>query len=467
MEHSVDRDAAALLRFVDASPSPYHAVATARAALVAAGFVELAETQEWPGEPGRYVVVREGSLAAWSTVHLPATAPAPGSAAAPGSAGSPAAPVPAFRLVGAHTDSPNLRVRPQPDVTRLGWDQLGLEAYGGALLNSWLDRDLGLSGRVAVRAGARQGDAAPHGVQLLLWRHDEPLLRIPQLAIHLERGVNENGLTLNPQAHLVPVWGATGAAPAFRDWLAEQLDVPPADVLAWDLMTHDLTASTRLGRTGDLIAAPRLDNLGSCWAGTQALVEACERIAAGGTTAATGGAPYVPLLVLFDHEEVGSRTNRGGDSQFLPAVLERIVLARGGDRQDVLRSLAGSLICSADMAHAVHPNYADRAEPQHQVLLGHGPAVKVNSKARYASDATGIAAARLAAEQAGVPLQAFVTRGDMPCGSTIGPMSASLTGAVTVDVGAPMLSMHSARELTGAADMAAYAALLTAFLAPA
>ena len=174
-----------------------------------------------------------------------------------------------------------------------------------------------------------------------------------------------------------------------------------------------------------------------------------------------------PLLVLFDHEEVGSTTNRGADSQFLPAVWERIVRAGGGDRDAALRAFAGSLVCSADMAHAVHPNYAERSEPHHQVRLGEGPAVKVNSKARYASDATGIAAVRLAAERAGVGLQAFVTRGDLPCGSTIGPMTAALTGAVTVDVGAPMLSMHSARELTGVADVADYRALLTAFLAPA
>jgi len=259
------------------------------------------------------------------------------------------------------------------------------------------------------------------------------------------------------------VWGATGSAPDFRSWLAGELDLAPEAVLAWDLMTHDLTPAARLGRVQDLIAAPRLDNLASAYAGCRALIAACERRASG----ATGRTPYVPLLVLFDHEEVGSTTNRGGDSQFLPAVLERIVLARGGERADVLRALAGSLVCSADMAHAVHPNYAERLDPQHHVLVGGGPAVKVNSKARYASDATGIAAARLAAEQAGVGLQTFVSRGDLPCGSTIGPMTAALTGAITVDVGAPMLSMHSARELMAAADVPPYVALLTAFLAPA
>ena len=458
-------EADGLLAYVDAAPSPYHAVAAVRDRLREAGFTELEETAAWPSAPGRYVVLREGSLAAWSTEHLEAvgSAGSAGSAGGAGSAGSAgsaggAGPATPFRIVGGHTDSPNLRVKPRPDLARLGWDQLALEVYGGPLLNSWLDRDLGLSGRVLVR-----DPGTAYGARALLWRHDEPLLRIPQLAIHLDRGVTEHGLTLNPQTHLVPVWGATGSAPDFRSWLAGELDLAPEAVLAWDLMTHDLTPAARLGRVQDLIAAPRLDNLASAYAGCRALIAACERRASGGA----GRTPYVPLLVLFDHEEVGSTTNRGGDSQFLPAVLERIVLARGGERADVLRALAGSLVCSADMAHAVHPNYAERLDPQHHVLVGGGPAVKVNSKARYASDATGIAAARLAAEQAGVGLQTFVSRGDLPCGSTIGPMTAALTGAITVDVGAPMLSMHSARELMAAADVPPYVALLTAFLAPA
>ena len=442
MERSADQAAAGLAEFIDAAPSPYHAVDLVRTRLLAAGFTELAETGAWPGEPGRYVVVREGSIAAWSSEHLDAGA----SGALP------------FRVVGGHTDSPNLRVRPQPDLARLGWDQVDVEVYGGPLLNSWLDRDLGLSGRVAVR------DAdAPHGVAIRLWCHDAPLLRIPQLAIHLDRAIGEAGLQLNPQTQLVPVWGATGAAPAFRDWLAGRLEVAAGDVLGWDLMTHDLTPSARLGHAGDLLAAPRLDNLATAYAGCQALLAAVADLAAGPPPRS----PYVPLLVLFDHEEVGSTTNRGGDSQFLPAVLERIVRAGGGDRSDALRAFAGSVVCSADMAHAVHPNYPERHEPAHLVHVGGGPALKVNGRARYASDATGIAVARLAAEQAGVGLQSFVSRGDMPCGSTIGPMTAALTGAVTVDVGAPMLSMHSARELMGVADIAPYVALLAAFLAPA
>ncbi|GAB78504.1 aspartyl aminopeptidase [Austwickia chelonae] len=446
MEFTVDTESAGLCRFIDASPSPFHAVDTVRSLLVDAGFVALDESGRWPDAPGNYLAVREGSLIAWSTAHLDA---------ADGTQGH----VP-FRVVGGHTDSPNLRIAPRPDLSRLGWDQLGVEVYGGPLLNSWLDRDLGLSGRLLVR-----DTTTDRGVRDLLWRTDEPMLRVPQLAIHLDRGATSDGLVLNPQYHLTPVWGATGEAPSFHQWLAEQAQVEADDLLGWDVMTHDLTPSRRIGRTGDLIAAPRIDNLGSCYAGTRALIDTVERIAAG-RTGATAGRPYVPVLVLFDHEEIGSVTNRGGDSQFLPALLERITLTLGGDRQDFLRALSGSVICSADMAHAVHPNYADRSEPQHQLWVGQGPAVKINARGRYATDAAGVACLRLAAEQAEVRLQSFISRKDMPCGSTIGPVSASLTGAVTVDVGTPMLSMHSARELVGAADITDYVSLLAAFMAP-
>ncbi|WP_168582526.1 M18 family aminopeptidase [Gephyromycinifex aptenodytis] len=430
---TLDEHAQGLASFIDASPSPFHAVQEAARLLEQAGFTPAAETEAWPSEPGRFYLTREGSIAAWSTVDVAAGAAAP------------------FRVVGGHTDSPNLRISPQPERSSAGWDQLIVEVYGGALLNSWLDRDLGLSGRVAVREGS--------GVTFPLIKVDEPVLRVPQLAIHLERDVN-NGLALNPQTQLSPVWGAGGDAPSFAAYLAELVGAAEHNVLGWDVMTHDLSPSRRIGRTGDLLAAPRLDNLGTAYAGTRALIDAVAALEQGGEHR------HIPLLVLFDHEEIGSTTNRGGFSTFLPAVLERIVLGRGGNREDYLRALAGSLICSADMAHATHPNYPEKHEPAHQVQINGGPVLKVNAKGRYASDASGAAAFALACEQAGVPMQVFRSRGDMPCGSTIGPMSAALTGAVTVDVGAPMLSMHSARELTGARDPGMYVAALTAVLAP-
>lgn len=440
----IDYEASArdLCTFVDASPSPYHAVAEATRRLSEAGFQVIAEGDAWPSKPGRYVVHRGGSLAAWSTEHLPAR----------GEGGSgqstPSAP---FRVVGGHTDSPNLRISPHPDKDAAGWDQLVVEVYGGPLLNSWLDRDLGLSGRVVVR-----DPSGPRGLAQHLVHVDDAVLRVPQLAIHLERGTND-GLAINPQTQLTPIWGASGRAPSFAHYLAELLDIALRDVLAWDVMTHDLTPSGPLGREGDLIAAPRLDNLGTAYAGTAALIAALDHL---------DDATHIPLLVLFDHEEIGSTTSSGGDSTFLPAVLERIVLAAGGGREDYLRALSGSLIISADMAHATHPNYVEKHEPNHRIAINGGPVLKVNTKGRYASDALGSAAFVRACEQAGVPMQVFRSRGDMPCGSTIGPMSAALTGATTVDVGAPMLSMHSARELTGAKDPGMYVAALTACFAP-
>ncbi|GAB98268.1 aspartyl aminopeptidase [Kineosphaera limosa] len=439
LELDVDGHAADLCAFIDASPTPFHAVQEAARRLTDAGFTELAERDAWPREPGRYFVRREGTIAAWST------------AAAAGASTGPAT---GFRVLGGHTDSPNLRIKPNADVRTLGWDQLGVEVYGGPLITTWLDRDLGLAGRVAVRDADE-----PTGVRMCLVQVSEPLLRVAHLAIHLDRSIADEGVRLNPQQHLAPIWGATGGAPTLAEYLAGLLDVEPNDVLAHDLMMFDLTPSGRLGHARDLIAAPRLDNQATCYAGVRALIDA--------DTAMAGGGSHIPLLVLFDHEEIGSMTNRGGFSEFLPGLLERVVLTQGGDREDLHRALADSLVCSADMAHATHPNYTERHEPSHRIAVNAGPVLKVNVKGRYASDAPGAAAFALACEQAGVPLQRFVVRSDMPCGSTIGPMTAALTGVVTVDVGAPMLSMHSARELCGVADPAMYVAALTAMLAPA
>ncbi|MET9020140.1 M18 family aminopeptidase [Actinopolymorpha sp. NPDC004070] len=424
-------EAAGLCEFIDAAPSPFHACAEAAARLEAAGFTAVDEAARWPREPGRYYTVRGGSLVAWSTEQ--ATVPHT-----------------PFRVVGAHTDSPNLRIKPHPDSTRAGWQVLAAEPYGGPLLNSWLDRDLGLSGRVSVRTSDGTGE------RLLLV--DRPILRVPQLAIHLDREIRETGVKLNPQQHVFPVWGVGTSPGDFTEFVAEELKVEPGDVLAWELMTHDLAPSSRIGRDGDLVSAPRLDNLGTTYAGVRALLKAVE---------SPGADPLVPVLVLFDHEEVGSVSERGAASTLLPAVLERIVLAGGGDREDLLRALAGSICASGDMAHATHPNYPERHEPHHQIAVNGGPVLKVNVNLRYATDARGTGAFVSACEQAGVPLQRFVSRADMPCGSTVGPITAAGVGLTTVDVGAPQLAMHSARELCGAADPGMYVDALAAFLAPA
>ncbi|WP_431473814.1 M18 family aminopeptidase [Ornithinimicrobium sp. W1665] len=346
-----------------------------------------------------------------------------------------------------------MRVKPRPDWARAGWQLLGVEVYGGALTNSWLDRDLGLSGRVAVRDAG-----APGGVGHRLFRTDDPVLRVSQLAIHLDRTVRSEGLQLNDQQHLAPHWGLGAGPRSFRAWLADLVGTAPDDLLAYDAMTHDLTPARRTGTEGELIASGRLDNLATSYAAVRAILQAVGEPSAD---------PTVPMIVLFDHEEVGSTSERGAQSTFLPAWLERVVLAAGGTREDLWRSLAGTVVASGDMAHATHPNYADRHEPEHPILMNGGPVLKVNANLRYATDSLGAAAFALACEQAGVPMQTFVTRSDLPCGSTVGPTTSALTGATTVDFGAPVLSMHSAREICGTLDQAGYAAALAAFLAPA
>ncbi|MGW0248140.1 M18 family aminopeptidase [Nocardia goodfellowii] len=416
--------ATGLCQFIDASPSPFHVCRTVAAELDAHGFTELAEAAPWPAAPGRYYVVRGGSLLAWASTD-DTTLP--------------------FRVLGAHTDSPNLRVKQQPDLSSAGWQLVGLEPYGGAWLNSWLDRELGISGRLSVRAGNTVRDK--------LVRIDDPILRVPQLAIHLAE--DRRAVQLDPQRHVNAVWAVAGRPQPFLEYVAERADVAPEAVLGWELMTHDLTPSRLIGRDQDLLSAPRLDNQGTCYAGLHAFLAAIDEPGAA-----------IPVLVMFDHEEVGSQSDRGAQSDLLPTVLERIVLARGGGRSEFLTALAGSVVASGDMAHATHPNYPDRHEPAHRIEVNGGPVLKVNQNLRYATDAAGAGAFALACAQAGVPLQRYVHRADLPCGSTVGPMTAARTGMRTVDVGAPQLAMHSAREMMGTADVPAYAAALAAFLTP-
>jgi len=410
-----------LCEFIDASPSPFHVCVTVAQRLSDAGFTELDEGDAWPSDAPGYFVVRAGSLVAWKSVD----------------AGVP------FRIVGGHTDSPNLRVKQHPDRFISGWQVVALEPYGGAWLNSWLDRDLGVSGRLSTRSG--------NSVEHVLVRIDDPILRVPQLAIHLSD--DRKGVTLDPQRHVNAVWGVGGGARSFVDYVAARADVDPADVLAADLMTHDLTPATLVGAERELVSAPRLDNQGTCYAGLEAFLAAEPRA-------------DVPVLALFDHEEVGSTSDHGAQSDLLLTVLERITLSAGGTREDFLRRLPGSMVASGDMAHATHPNYPERHEPGHLIEVNAGPVLKVQPNLRYATDSRTAAAFALACAQAGVPLQRYEHRADLPCGSTIGPMTSARTGIPTVDVGAAQLAMHSARELMGAADVNAYALALQAFLSP-
>ena len=417
--------------FVTASPSSYHAAEEVARRLEAAGFDRLDERDEWPTGPGRRVVVRDGAVIAWVQ---------------PDAAG----PTTPFRILGAHTDSPSFKLKPNPTMVSAGMLQAGVEVYGGPLLNSWLDRELELAGRVAT------ADGSMHLVRT------GSLLRIPQLAIHLDRKVNE-GLALDKQRHLQPVWGVVGTE------LAEGADVPEvlavvasaagfeaADIVGHDLLVAGTQSPERFGQDGALFASGRMDNLTSVHAGLLALLRTAD-----------APAGHVSVLAAFDHEELGSASRSGASGPFLEDVLTRVSAGLGAGVEERRRALADSWCVSSDAGHAVHPNYPERHDPANRPALGGGPLLKLNANQRYASDAAGAALWTAACRQAGVPTQPFVSNNAIPCGSTIGPLTATRLGIRTVDVGPPLLSMHSARELAHADDLAALGAAVTAFFAPA
>lgn len=413
-----------LLAYLDASPSPWHAAESSARRLLAAGFTELPVSAAWSDVPDRGFVRRGGALVGWHR-------------------GSTTGPTSPLRLVGAHTDSPCLRVKPRPDAGSAGWKQLAVEVYGGVLLNSWLDRDLGVAGSVIT------ADGSSHLVAVR-----DAVARVPQLAIHLDREVNERGLVLDKQQHLTPVWGVGAAAEGeFAAWIASLVGVDPTDVRSWDLSLFDITPAALLGPERSLLAAGRLDNQLSCWAATAALA------------AAPQGTDGTAVIALFDHEEVGSESTTGAAGPLLEHVLERLALASGATRDQWLVQLAASTCISADNAHSVHPNYPERHEPAHRPMVNHGPAVKLNHNQRYATSPAGAAMAQDVFASAGVPHQVFVSRNNMPCGSTIGPITATRLGIETVDVGVPQLSMHSARELSGTLDAPWLAQALSAWFA--
>jgi len=423
-----------LLAYIDRSPSPYHAVAETERRLRGGGYSRLEERAVWDLTPGSkcFVVRGDGSLIAF---HVGSTMPAKGG----------------FRLIGAHTDSPNLRLKPLPDVGAHGYKQLAVEPYGGVLLHTWLDRDLSLAGRVTI--------PGPDGPRVVLLDFARPLLRVPNLAIHLYREVREQGLKLNAQQHLVPVAGLEGG-PKLRELIATELraqeiaDAAPEKILGIDLMAYDTQPASVSGARGEFIHAARLDNLASCHAATSALLT-CE----------DGNLPpYTRAIVLYDHEEVGSRSATGAAGPFLAETLDRVVASvKGGEPQGLARAMANSILISADMAHAVHPNYADKHEAGHRPVIGKGPVIKVNNNQAYATDAVTSGVFVSLCEEQGVDPQYFVSRSDLACGSTIGPITASKLGIRTVDVGNPMLSMHSCREMAGTADVQPMIDVLTGF----
>lgn len=416
-----------LASLVTASPSSFHAAAEVARRLRAAGFAELAEAEAWGAQDvrGDRFVVRDGAIIAWS---------APQSADA----------ATAFRIVGSHTDSPALKLKPNPQLASEGFAQAGVEIYGGMLLNSWLDRELRLAGVLALRDGSSVLVDTP------------PVLRVPQLAVHLDRAVNRDGLKLDPQRHLQPIIGL-GEVDVLG-LLAERAGVERAEILGFDVVTVDAQPPALFGAHEELFASARLDNLSSVHAEVRALIDVAAADAA-------AGAP-IALMVANDHEEVGSDTRSGAGGPFLEDVLVRIHAALGGDDATRRQVLASSMVLSADAGHAAHPNYPERHDPVTRPRLGGGPMVKINAQQRYASDAAGIAEFARACERAGVPHQEFVSNNAMPCGSTIGPITATRLGMVTVDAGIPLLSMHSAREMCSPADLLALQGACAAFLRP-
>lgn len=406
------------MSLLDASPSPFHAVAECSTRLTASGASELSLGDEWDSSSvdGFRFVRRDGALLAWKAPTTPA-------------------PAPDMLLVGAHTDSPCFKLKPNPDVQHHGWRQLAVEVYGGILNNSWLDRDLGLAGRVVDDAG-----------ETTLVRTDA-IARIPQLAIHLDRGVND-GLRLDPQTHLMPIWSVDPVGESVVEHLQR---LSGFDSIAWwDISLFDTQPAARLGSARELLASGRLDNLVSCWAAAAAL-------------SATSYTDQLQMIVLNDHEEVGSASTTGAGGPMLEQVLTRIVAARGGSSADLARALSRSMCISADNAHALHPNYPDRHDHGHAPQVNKGPAIKLNVNQRYATSS--ITAQRYAAicERAGLRTQVFSSKNNIPCGSTIGPITATRLGIDTIDIGVPQLSMHSARELCGVDDPVTLAQSFVAF----
>ena len=414
-----------LIDFLQASPTPFHATASLAQALQAAGFKALNESESWHTEPGgRYYVTRnESSLIAFQLGSKPLAEQG-------------------LRLVGTHTDSPCLRVKPQPELQRQGFWQLGVEVYGGALLAPWFDRDLSLAGRVTY---SRDGRIESQLIDFKL-----PIAVIPSLAIHLNREANQ-GWAINPQTELPPLLAqvASGESPDFRALLADQLSREHgllADVvLDFELSFYDTQRAAVVGLHEDFIAGARLDNLLSCFAGLQALLQA--------------GAEESCVLVCTDHEEVGSASMCGADGPFLEQVLRRLL----PDEETFQRCINRSLLISADNAHGVHPNYSDKHDGNHGPKLNAGPVIKINNNQRYATSSETAGFFRHLCLENEVSVQSFVTRSDMGCGSTIGPITASQLGVRTVDIGLPTFAMHSIRELAGSRDLAQLVKVLGAF----
>jgi aspartyl aminopeptidase len=398
--------------FVVASPSSFHACAEIVKRTKSAGFTQIAETDPWDLVPGgRYVVVRDGAVVAFV---IPASAK----------------PTTPFTIIGTHTDSPGLKLKPRSNVGSAGFLKAGVEIYGSPLLYSWLDRELEFAGRIVTKAGTQ------HLVR------SGPMLRVPQLAIHLQPDPSKP-MPLERQNHMQPVWGLGDCEDSdVLSLLLDSLDDLDAnDVGGYDLISVDTQPPRQFGKDGALFASGRLDNLLGTHASVSALLEAADDVT-----------DSIAIFAAFDHEEIGSQTRSGAEGTFLDEVLHRIARALGGSDDEFYRSLANSWHISCDVGHGLHPNYPQMHDPNIQPLVGKGPILKINANQRYATDAVTSAYWHAACDKAGVQTQEFVSNNDVRCGSTTGPITAARLGLRTVDVGVPILAMHSAREMCSVVD---------------
>ncbi len=412
-----------LLNFIDESPSPWHAVASIEAAIQAFQFVKLDEMVKWQLQTGgRYYVVRDDSSIVLFVLGRKAPAES------------------GFKIVGAHTDSPGFRIRPNAATASNGIARIGVEIYGGPILATFTDRDLSLAGRVSYV------DDKGNLSQKLV-RFDQSLVRLPNLAIHLNRGVNEDGLKLHKQNELFLLFTQLTAdqlppQPYFVALLAQAAGIEAAQLLSWDLAVYDTHKGTFWGANQEFYANSQIDNLASCHAGLQALLN----------DAVINTAESTLVCAFFDHEEIGSKSHIGAAGNFLTDVLQRISIATSSDREAMSCASANSFLISADMAHAYHPNFASAYEADHSVIVNQGPAIKSNANRRYSTESISTAHFIRWCKEADVPYQRYSHRSDLPCGSTIGPIASAQLGIRSVDIGCPMWAMHSVRESAGVQD---------------
>ena len=409
-----------LIEFINESPTAYHGAHTVKSMLDKVGYKEVKENEKWNLTcGGKYYFMKNGSAIIAFQI------------------GSEEIENGGFKLIGAHTDSPTFKIKPNAEMkVENKYVKLNTEVYGGPILSTWFDRPLSLAGRVAIKG------ENPLKPSIKLIDLKKPLLIIPNLAIHMNREVNE-GYKINRQKDTLPLLSLVNETLEKGNYLVEllakELYCEKEDILDFELYPYEYEKGCLMGLNEEFISSGRLDDLSMVHAGIKALMDA-------EVSQATN------VMVCFDNEEVGSATKQGGDSDFLKTILERIVLALGKDREDFLRSLSESFMISADLAHAVHPNLGEKHDPVVRPVLGKGPVIKIAASQSYTSDSDSSAVYEMICRNAGVNVQKFVNRSDMRGGSTIGPISSTHLPIRSVDMGTPILAMHSIREFGAVKD---------------